>query len=402
VAELRDARVRETVRYAAEHVPFYRDHFRRERLDPRELQSADDLSRLPLLAKADVVADPERFRSASPGAREAVLFRTSGTTGQPLYVHHDRRSLLANIAYSERDRAVEAALCGKRRRYHGVDLGSRAYTVLTTQRYYRASSFRPGRPRRSFIPFDLGVERVADRLRELRPDVLRGNGAYVEAFFRTVVARRIDLPLPRVLVYIGEAMTPEGRALVEELGIPVISRYGAVEAFKVGYLCEHRDGFHLYPDLCHVTVGGNPGEVVVSNLVNRGTVLLNYGLGDLARQTEEACPCGRTGARLVELEGRTADIIYLADGEPVSPFSVWSTIHGLEGLLGFQLVQHERDRFELRLSTAERATYDRDVGRILSQVRRALGGSTVEASFHEQLIPPTSGKFRPFVLLPYP
>jgi hypothetical protein len=36
------------------------------------------------------------------------------------------------------------------------------------------------------------------------------------------------------------------------------------------------------------------GEVVVSNLVNRETVLLNYRLGDVAASLPDRCPCGRS------------------------------------------------------------------------------------------------------------
>ena len=57
----------------------------------------------------------------------------------------------------------------------------------------------------------------------------------------------------------------------------VMSRYCAVEAFKIGYFCEERTGFHLHDDLCHVRIvradgtarrAGEPGEIVISNLVN--------------------------------------------------------------------------------------------------------------------------------------
>ena len=82
-----------------------------------------------------------------------------------------------------------------------------------------------------------------------------------------------------------------------------MSRYNAAEAFKIGFYCEQRTGFHLHEDLCHVRIAGadgataGPGEVgriVISNLVNRASVLLNYPIGDLGAIAAEPCPCGRT------------------------------------------------------------------------------------------------------------
>jgi phenylacetate-CoA ligase len=85
IAELRDARVRETVRYAAKTVPYYRDFFAREALDPREIRSADHLAQLPLIDNPTVCADHERFRAQSSTGAQAVQFRSTGTsTGVPL------------------------------------------------------------------------------------------------------------------------------------------------------------------------------------------------------------------------------------------------------------------------------------------------------------------------------
>jgi len=41
-------------------------------------------------------------------------------------------------------------------------------------------------------------------------------------------------------------MTDPGKAFIErEFSVPVLSMYNAVEAFKIGFFCEARHGFHL-------------------------------------------------------------------------------------------------------------------------------------------------------------
>ena len=99
LAERRDARIRALVRYAAATVPAYGG------LDVGGIRDAVDVERLPLFDKASVQDDPERFRSRSPAGETAIPFRTTGSTALPLTVYHDRTSLLANIAHSERERA---------------------------------------------------------------------------------------------------------------------------------------------------------------------------------------------------------------------------------------------------------------------------------------------------------
>ena len=123
--------------------------------------------------------------------------------------------------------------------------------------------------------------------------------------FRTALARGWELHRPAVVVYGGDKMSAEGRRLIErEFSIPVLSRYSAVEAFRIGFTCERSTSFHLHEDLCVVRVVD--GEIVVTDLTNRGMVLLNYRLGDTGQLGPAGCDCGRTSALLTELEGRSS------------------------------------------------------------------------------------------------
>ena len=110
--------------------------------------------------------------------------------------------------------------------------------------------------------------------------------------FRTLAARSIDMHLPRLAIFGGEALTAPGRELIARgFGVPLTALYNAVESFKIGFACEKGQDYHLHEDLCHVKIvnrtgarmaDGERGEVVISNLVNRATVLLNYRIGDVA------------------------------------------------------------------------------------------------------------------------
>ncbi len=104
----RDKRVRRIVRHAVSTVPYYRELG----IDAREIRSAKDLDAFPLLEPATVRADPDRFLSQSRRGRNSLACWTSGSFGRPLEIHHDRRSVLANIGYGERERAPVVELCG--------------------------------------------------------------------------------------------------------------------------------------------------------------------------------------------------------------------------------------------------------------------------------------------------
>jgi phenylacetate-CoA ligase len=392
------------VRYAVETVPHYRTLFRREGIDPRDIATADDLARLPLLDRSEVQADPEAFRSTSPGGREALLFPTNGTTGTPLAIYHDRESVLANIAYGERERIVEARLTRKPIRYVVLDVnyGPRdtGYQVL---RFYRASTAIPYRPARHMMLITDSFEDVVDAFDRLRPDVFQGYGSYLEAFFSQLASADVVHHRPSAVLYGSDTMTPAGRRFVEErFGIPVISRYNAVEAFKIGFTCERRDGIHVEDDLCHVRLldaAGSPvpagalGEVVISNLVNRGTVLLNYRLGDVASWSTAGCSCGRRTPVLADVAGRLESTLHLPDGRFVPEGAIQVRLKD-SGALSFQLVQRARRAYELKLVTEE-PDYEQVAGRSREILHDLLGrDALVETSFHRTLPPGPRGVFK--------
>jgi phenylacetate-CoA ligase len=411
VDELRDGRIRELAGYAAETVPYYRELFAQEGIDPREVRSPQELRSLPLIDKTIVQEAPERFRSTSPAGREALPFTTTGSSWSPLTVYRDRRSMLENLAHSERYRVVERRLVGKKLRYGMVMIGHEG-AGRRIEAHYRDTTMRHLLSSRSFIPMGTPIERVVEQLRQLRPEVLAGLGSYLEEFFKLVARNRLSLPKPAVVRYGGDLMSAEGKELIEQhFGIPVLSNYSAVEAFKIGHFCEERRGFHLYEDLLDLwlagpdgkpAAAGELGEVVISNLVNRGTVLLNYRLGDLARLSADGCPCGRTSRILSSLEGRVSQIVHLPSGDIVHPFVVLQTMRRHADVIRWQLMQHERDRFELKLATVDRAAYDRVAGSVAAEAREILQGTRVEVGYHESVDLGPGGKQRPVVALPPP
>jgi len=408
--ELRDSHLRSIIRYAAETVPYYQNLFRAMKLNPSEIRSVEDLEGLPSLDKEMIRKDPVYFISTTERGKNAIPFLTSGSTGLPIKICHDRYSLLSNIAFGEREREVISKLCGRRFGYRVVTILYEGNTTKKVQNLYRQWTFIPIRPEEFTLSVSDPFEDIAKRIDHLCPDVLIGYGSYLETFFRALALRKIYMRLPKVIVYVAEGMTTEGKSFIEEaFGIPVLSQYNAVEAFKIGFTCEERNGFHLHEDLCHVKIvdpngkklaDGEKGEIVISNLVNHGTVLLNYRLGDVGVLSREKCRCGRTLPLLSELEGRVEDTLFLQDGRFIHPRAIWAVIKKTEGVVKYQLIQHAPQRFELRLVTVDQDTYPLVVGRILDGLRDLLGSSaTIESEYVEELTPREGGKFRPVLSL---
>jgi phenylacetate-CoA ligase len=203
-------------------------------------------------------------------------------------------------------------------------------------------------------------------------------------------------------VYGGDMLPPDGRELIErDFGVPVLSTYQAVETGRLGFECEARRGFHLNVDLCAVRIvdadgrslePGEPGEVVVSNLYNRATVLLNYRLGDRGTLATGSCPCGRSLPRLERLEGRVSDVVRLADGREISSMTLRNLLKDeLAFALQCQLVQPRAGRVVWRVVPLPGRAGDDARRALLERTVALLGTETETAVEFVDHIPVTSG-----------
>ena len=400
---LRDRRVRQIVRYAAQTVPYYRDSWREQGIDAADIRCAEDLDRLPLLTKEMVRSEPERFRSTSGLGREALCLTTTGTTAEPLVVYHDQHSLLLAAAYGKRQGDALRTVLGGELPRRIVRLGTEGTATARMAAFIQEKSMMRRPPQVLELSILQPMEEVIEAINDFQPDSISGYGSYIEPLFRTVARQGIQMHLPRLVFYGASEISPSGiRLIEEEFGVPVMAGYGATEVPNIGFMCEKRSGYHLQVDLVHLRLidengasvpQGQVGEVVVSNLYNRGSVLLNYRLGDLAVLSPQRCQCGRTLPTLANLRGRLRDPIYLPDGRFVSHlvadqiFYRQSPREGGE-VLQYQLIQWEMDKFELRLATVDRAAFDRVAGPFVEELRRTVGESAaIETVYYQGLLP---------------
>jgi phenylacetate-CoA ligase len=353
-------RIQATVAHAFRHVPYYRDVQRRLGLSPEEFRTAESLARLPVVERGDLRRDPERFVSDVARRPALLQLHSSGSTGMPVSVFYDAAALFQNAAHTERDRAARATVVGRRRGYRQTLIGPRG-GVEASQRYLEARALLPSRLaiRSQMLSIHAPLEDTVSQLDRFRPDVIRTHGSYLALLFTWLSVRGVRCHRPAAAVFGGDGLPEAVRRLIEkDFGVAVFSAYQAIEALRIGFECESRAGFHLNVDLYPIRLvdpdgqpapPGEPGEVLVSNLVSRGTMLLNYRLGDRAFMLEEPCPCGRTLPRLGGLLGRQDDFITLPSGRVLHPMTLGLPFPDYPDLWQYQIVQHDVAHLEVRI-----------------------------------------------------
>ena len=367
ILAIQSRRVRRIVAHAFATVPFYRRAMRQRGLLPEDFRSAEDLALLPVISGRDLASHPLRFRSTLFTSRDVLETYSSGTTGHRKALTYDRRTLLLGFAEAQRRRDVMAALLGRAHRARILQFRTAGSGVDRQMQVIAGSTLVPRRLRadRLVVSPALPVAAAAELLNEFRPDLVHGYASFLGAFFREAIARGLLTHRPRVILHDSEVMAEADRQLIaRELGATLVSSYVAAESLFIAFQCERCRGFHVDVDRVALRVvdpagvalpPGGRGEVVVSNLTNRATVLLNYRLGDIVTLSDAPCGCGRALPTLDAIDGRTDDVLVLPDGRWVHGRRVSVALGRCAGLIQAQVCQEAIGRFLVRAVAAPSA-----------------------------------------------
>ena len=404
------ARLAATVRFAYDHVPYYRSAMDGLGLRPRDIRTVDDLAALPVVDTAEI---PELGHALLPGGKPAPEWsrlRSGGSMGAPKTVYLDTPGLIAGIAVRERARIVAARAIGKRTGYREAVFAppEGVYRWVEEHMYDIAWAPRRMRVQRSYFSLYDDPRTTLPELAAFGAHHFHGYGSHIGRLFQAILESGEPFPLPRAVTYSSDEM-PDGirRAIVEDLGIPVFSIYGAVEALTIGFTCGEGEGFHLNADAYPIRVvddagrsvpPGETGSIMVSNLVSRGTMLLNYRIGDLGRLVPGSCPCGRTLPRLAALQGRNDEWVARAGGGRMHAQAVRTLFtHEDERVWRYQVVQEEVDRFRVTIVPAVGVDPQTLTADVTELFRRRFGPRTeVELDFVSEIEQTSGGKVRPF------
>lgn len=410
ILELQSQRVRTIIAHAYATVPHYREAMDQRGLAPRDFNTAEDLARLPLITGDQLARAPERFRSRDYARGNSLPLHTTGTTGHFKTVHYDPAALFLSLANGSRQRRVLAPFVGRAFGYREMTIARPHSVNFQIRNFYETHSWVPrgvDLTRDNIAPIG-NFEQDVQQINTFKPDVLMGYGSYAGAIFRWASQHRASLWRPRAVWYSADQMAVADRHLIEkEFGVPVLSAYQAIEALRIAFQCERRAGFHINLDQVAVRVvdeRGNPvapgsaGEIVISNLTNRATVLLNYKLGDVVTLDRAPCPCGGTLPTIARIDGRAGELIVQPDGKKIYLSVITECFSDIPGIIQTQLIQEEPQRFLLNVVCVERMPWAQTHQRLDAALRAMLGNEIVATIQRVEMIAPElGGKVRAFV-----
>ena len=330
--KIQSIRLRKIVEHVYHNTPFYRKKMQELGITPDDINSIDDIVKLPFTTKYDLRDNYPFGLCAVPMSQIVRIHASSGTTGKPTVVGYTRKDL---SSWAEcLSRAFTAYGADSSDFFH-VAYG---YGLFTGGLGAHAGAENIGA---SVIPMSSGnTEKQITLMHDFGSTVLCCTPSY--ALYLADAIKDSGLPREEFRLKIGafgaEPWTEQMRHEIEEkLGIKAYDIYGLSEIMGPGvsYECQEQHGSHInedhfYPEIINPETlerlpDGEVGELVFTTLTKEGMPLLRYRTKDLTSLMEGECPCGRTNIRMSGIVGRSDDMLIIR-GINVFPSQVESVI----------------------------------------------------------------------------
>ena len=362
-------KLREQVKYCYENSGFYHKKFDKANLKPENIQSLDDLQKIPFTIKTDL-RDNYPFGMVAAAPEDIVeIHASSGTTGNSIigaYTRNDMdvwQELVARSIYTTGGRPKDVI---------HIAYG---YGLFTGGLGFHYGAQRVGA---KIIPASGGMtQRQIKLMKDLGATILACTPSFAVYLAETMAQEHLDPRKDLKLksgMFGAEPWSDKIRERIErELGIQAFDIYGLTELCGPGVSieCEEHKGLHVWEDhfivetidsdTGEVLPAGEEGELVFTTLTKTGLPLLRYRTRDISNVETNPCECGRTHARMMRVHGRSDDMLIIR-GVNVFPSQVEYAVMCFSELATQYLIVVDRpgalDTFVVKVELSEKASKD--------------------------------------------
>ena len=315
--ELQNEKLLKQVRHVWDNVPYYRAKMEAKGVSPEDIQSIDDLHKLPFLSKADL-RDAYPYGLLGAPLSECVrIHSTSGTTGKRVVAFYTQGDV--DLWEDCCARAIVAAGGTKEDVVH-VAYG---YGLFTGGSGLHGGSHKVGC---LTLPMSSGnTDRQLMFMTDLGSTILCCTPSYAAYLAESIEEQGLkDQIKLKAGIFGAAAWTEDMRRDIEnKLGIKAYDIYGLTETSGPGvaFECCEQTGMHINedhfiaeiidPETEEVLPLGSKGELVFTAIDKKGFPLLRYRTKDICVLNREKCSCGRTHVKMSKPMGRSDDMLII-------------------------------------------------------------------------------------------
>ncbi len=314
-----EEKLKELLEYVVENSPYYQRVYKKNGVEPKDINSLEDLIKLPVTTKEQLQANNDDFLCV-PKAQIIDYVTTSGTMGEPVtFVLTDKD--LERLAYNE---ALSFACAGV--------LSDDILQLTTTmdRRFMAGLAYFLGARKlgAGIIRVGVGIPELQwDTILKFKPSYLIVVPSFLLKLIEYAKQHRIDLKSSGVkgAICIGEPLRDQdfslnilGQKIRSDWDLQLYSTYASTEMSTAFTECTQQQGGHHHPELIIVEIldeknqpvpEGEVGELTITTLGVEAMPLVRFKTGDMVKAHTEPCACGRNTLRLGPVMGRRQQMI---------------------------------------------------------------------------------------------
>jgi len=364
IKKFQESKLKELLIYLQNHSPFYQKLFKENHIDINDINTLEDLRKIPTTEKNDIQQNNNDFFCV-PMTEIVDFSTTSGTLGDPVTFGLSEKDM-ERIAYNE---AISLSCAG-------ISKGDVVQMITTIdKRFIAGLAYLLG-----LRKIGAGVVRMGPGIPELQWDsIFRYKPRYlitVPSFLLKMIdyaeKNGLDYKNSSVVgaVCIGESIKNQdftdnilSQKIKERWDIQLFSTYASTEMSTAFTECEFQVGGHHHPELIITEIldedenpvkEGESGELTITTLGVEALPLLRFKTGDLVKAHYEPCKCGRNTMRLSPVIGRKQQMIKYK-GTTLYPPAMNDILNDFAGISCYQIVIHSSeiglDEIIIKLST---------------------------------------------------
>ncbi len=320
---------------AAKNTKFYPEFYEKNEVDIHQIHSLDDLEKLPILRKEHIKENPILFFSKKKNITSTKGY-TSGSTGSPLVVYRDFKSILKENAYVWWYRKRSGlAIKDKKLSLRG-DLGRDKLFYFGK---YANTLFIS-----SYHLNEKNLPKIIDKIIDFKPKALLAypSSAYTLATLLESASKKLIIPL---VFTSSESLLEFQKDKIQEcFHAKVFDWYGTAERTIALYSENEK---YYEPPLYSVNEYKSD-KIITTGLINKLFPLIRYEVNDVV-QHQNKYDDKHKSLEIDEIQGRVEDYVLLPDGSKIGRMDV--AFKGINGIKKAQLIQHSVSEIEILLVT---------------------------------------------------
>ena len=401
IIEYQNLALKRVVYHAYNTTSYYQSLFDRHKLKPNDIQSREDLYKIPVLTKDLIRENFDQLVSSNFKKNKLIHGHTSGTTGSPLDVLWDQNTCIYTNAVDWRQK-----------NWAGINYGDKMALVLgrvvappgkKTPPFWKMDYIHNQLWMSAFHLSSENIKHYLRKLERFQPVAIEGYPSTVYLLAKFLNDSGKTFPVKSVLTS-SETLYPLQKDEIERaFECKVYDFYGMAERVLFATECDAHADHHLnfeyglteiVDDNDHPLGEDEKGFVVSTSLQNYGMPLIRYKTSDVSAIKSQQCSCGRHMPMLERITTKAEDIIVCPDGRLISPSILTHPFKPIENIEESQIVQEDINHITIKI--VRKAGFNKnDAEKLLDGFKHRVGNDMdISIEYVNEIERTASGKFR--------